>query len=95
MTTPAIGIIARGEEPLIQVCCGLQTESASPAVKLVTGKNRIDGSNINLVGLSRLDRVLDQRIEGEHDILESLNVLDLLDEDDDVQNVYHNWSEDT
>jgi len=32
-------------------------------------------------------------LTSEHDIKSMQKLLDLLDEDDDVQEVYHNWSE--
>lgn len=65
---------------LREVGSGLQTQSAAPSVNIVMRQDGIDRTDIDIVGRTRLYRVLEERFQSEDDILHALDILDAVDE---------------
>ena len=66
----------------IQVGCCLCADTRTQSVNRIMGNHGIDRANVHLVGLivrSRLDKVLDERLQSEDNILESLDLLQIVD----------------
>ena len=65
---------------LEKVCRSLQTQSAAPSINIVTRKDGIDRTDIDIVGGTGLDGVFKQCLQSEDDILHTLDILDTVDE---------------
>ena len=81
LTAPAVTVIDGTVPALVQVGGCLDTQLTAPSVILVAREQSVHRGDIQLVGVTHdLDGVLDEGIQTEHDILEALDVLNLLDE---------------
>ena len=61
----------------VEVGRGLGTEAGAPAIDIVARDEGVDGTDIHVVGIARLHRVLEQRLEAIDDVFESLHALDI------------------
>ena len=81
MTAPATSIIDGTIPAFVQVGGGLDTQLTPPAVILVAREQGVHRGDVELVLFTpELDRVLDEGVQTQHDIFETLDVLDLFDE---------------
>ena len=79
LAPPAATIIAAEEEVLVEVGGGFQAQSRAPSVHIVMTENRIDRTDINVVGRTGLYGILEERLQGEDHILHALHILNTLD----------------
>ena len=80
MTATAVSVIARQEEMLVEVGCGLRAEACAPSVHVVPGQERIDGTDINIIRIACLHRVFHDGLQSVDDVFEPFHVLDVLHE---------------
>ena len=61
---------------LVEVGRGLEAQSRAPSVHIVVREDGVDGTDVDIVGRTGLDGVLEERLDSEDDILHALHVLD-------------------
>ena len=62
----------------MEVTCGLQTQTITPSVELVTREHGVHRGDIDLVRSACLDGILDEGIKTDHEVFETLDILDVL-----------------
>ena len=80
VTAPSPSVIGREEEVLVEVGRGLEAQSRAPSVDIVVREDGVDGTDVDIVGRTGLNGVLEERLESEDDILHALDVLDAVNE---------------
>ena len=77
---PAVTVVARKEEVLVQVGRSFQTQSRAPPVNIIVRKNGVHRTDVNVVWRARLNGVLEEGLQDEDDVLHALDVLDAVNE---------------
>ena len=75
-----MGVVTLPEQAFAEIGSGLHTCTCTPAVDEVTRDDGVDRGDIEFIGIAGLDRVLNQRVQTNHDIFEALDILDILHE---------------
>ena len=75
-----MGVITLPEPPFAEIGSGLHAHTRTPTIDKVAREDGIHGGDIELIRIACLDRVLNQGIQANHDVLEALDILDVLHE---------------
>ena len=79
MAVPSPGIIAAKEEVRVELGGGLRAQSGAHPIDEVARNHGVDGADVDLARVARLDIVLYEGLRAEDDILESLYLLKVMD----------------
>ena len=80
MASPGMSVVALPKPAFTKIGSGLHACTCTPAIEEVTRDDGVDGGDIEFIGIAGLDGVLNQGVQTNHDILETLDLLNVLHE---------------